>query len=536
MTTGQAEGPFGVQFCVCLRARGVETVFGIPGVHNQELYRGLSQSGIRHILARHEQGACFMADGYARLSQKPGAAFVITGPGLTNGLTAIGQAYSDSVPVLVIATCLEMEQRRLANGCLHKLKDQEAAGEAVAGWSLTAEDPQEAFALADRAFQEFAGQRSRPKIINLPVSLLSAPSPPSPPPPPLPPLPAADQESMGHCAELVRRSRRPLFVFGGGAAGAADEARRLLRLTSAAAFTTYAGRGIVPAGFEFSFGSHLARPESAAWIASADLILAVGTELSEVDLWRGALGHSAPMVRIDIDPEVLRQSGGRDLPIQGDARKFLSDLHSRLAGGQFAPGWSKDEVERARREFRASCDSERPGIAGVAENFWKSMPPDTAVFSDMTQFAYAAKETLQMEMPGSWHHPSGFGTLGYALPAAIGGKTGCPDRPVLAIAGDYGIQFTIQELGTAAELGLPLPIVVWDNQRLQEISDGMVRAQIEPAAVSPLNPEFSSLAAAYGLRFAKPDSVSELSSSVIDAFRADRPTLIHADAGRLIRS
>ena len=527
--------PFGARFCEALRDRGVERIFGIPGVHNQELYRSLTGSDLSHLLARHEQGACFMADGYARATGKPGIAFVITGPGLTNGLTAIGQAYSDSIPVLVVASCLEDSERGPGTGVLHKLKDQAATGDGVADWCLTAESHGEAYALLDRALDEFAGCRPRPKILNLPVGLLSQPaSPPPLPPPARCSLPAADVSLVRECADALRRASRPLFVFGGGAVGAVREARQVLGLSSAAAFTTYAGRGILPAEYGLGFGSYLARPESEAVCASADLVLAVGTELSQVDLLRGELGHRGAAVRVDIDPEVLSLTDGNTIAVQSDARRFLAALAAELEGEKLATGWTEAEAADARRRFRASCDADRPGIARIAEALTASLPDDAIVFSDMTQFAYVAKEVAPARNVGGWHHPYGFGTLGYALPAAVGAKAGLPERPVLAIAGDYGFQYTLQELGTAAELALPLAIIVWDNQALQEIADSMERSQIEPTAVKAFNPDFPSLAASYGLLTSSPQSLAQFIAAVADALQADRPTLIHADTRKIV--
>ncbi|MCY3880229.1 MAG: 5-guanidino-2-oxopentanoate decarboxylase [Rhodobacteraceae bacterium] len=515
-----------------LRQQGVECVFGIPGVHNQELYRGLGDDGPVHILARHEQGACFMADGYARATGKPGVAFLITGPGLTNGLTAIGQAYSDSVPMLVVASCLNPEQRGPGTGYLHKLKDQDAAGDSVADWSLTAESAEEAFDLLDRAFEEFTNSRPRPKIINIPLHVLASSGAPRLPRIAPPALPRADAPAIDDCAERLNRARYPLFIFGGGAVAATVEAREVVRMENAASFMTYAGRGIIPPGDPLGFGSYLARPESHAIIASADLVIAVGTELSQVDLWRDRLGHSAPMIRVDIDAEVLAHSEPDDLPILSDARHFLSALaHRRKTAKE--TDWSAFEIAAIRNALRASCDSERPGIAAVAEALWSAIPDSGVVFSDMTQFAYVAKEVVRPAGPGGWHHPYGYGTLGYALPAAIGAKAGEPDRDVVAIAGDYGFQYTMQELGTAAELAVPLPIILWDNQALQEIADSMVQAQIEPCSVRIMNPDFAALAAAYGLPAAEAVTIDGLCEAVRAALTADRPTIIRADAGRL---
>ncbi|MEN8935574.1 MAG: thiamine pyrophosphate-binding protein, partial [Planktotalea arctica] len=161
--------PLGAQISHMLKARGVDVIFGIPGVHNVEMYRGIEEAGITHVLARHEQGAGFMADGYARATGKPGVAYVITGPGLCNTMTPLGQAYSDSVPVLAISSCLdEISAKR---GQLHQMLDQAGAARTVCDWSEEARSASAAYQLIDRAFTEFAGARPRSKHVQVPIAL-----------------------------------------------------------------------------------------------------------------------------------------------------------------------------------------------------------------------------------------------------------------------------------------------------------------------------------------------------------------------------
>jgi 5-guanidino-2-oxopentanoate decarboxylase len=149
------------------------------------------------------------------------------------------------------------------------------------------------------------------------------------------------------------------------------------------------------------------------------------------------------------------------------------------------------------------------------------------IYSDMTQFAYVAKEVWDMDRPGHWHHPYGFGTLGYATPAAIGGAVARRGKPTLAVIGDYGFHYTMQELGVAVELGLSLPIILWDNGKLKEIEDSMVRAQIAPNAVIAHNPDFMKLAEAFGAHAVAPATLVEMQAAVLYAFDADGPTLIY---------
>lgn len=518
--------PLGAQISQMLKDRGVDTIFGIPGVHNVELYRGIEQAGITHVLARHEQGAGFMADGYARATGKPGVAYVITGPGLTNILTPLGQAYSDSVPVLVISSCLdEVAARR---GQLHQMRDQRMAAETVCAWSEEARSAPAAYALIDRAFDQFASARARPCHLQVPIATLGAPADAAPSPAPRPGLPAASQADVYDVVAAVLAAERPLFVFGGGAIAGAAPIPDLLRQTGAASIVTYAARGLVPGDHPLYFGSFLARPDSAEIAAQADLVIAVGTTLSEVDLWRPTLGHTAPMIRVDIDPEVFSGMGHDDRAILADAGAFLKAMAIAIPArtADQPPKWDAASVARKRAAWRAEVDAERPGIGRVCDALRAVLPDDTMIFSDMTQFAYAAKEIWDMPRPGHWHHPFGFGTLGYALPAAIGGAVARPGLPTLAIAGDYGLQYTIQELGTAVELGLPLPILVWDNGKLGEIEDSMVRSQIAPNAVVARNPDFLALARAYGAEAVQPDSLEALQQAVLAAFNADTPTVI----------
>lgn len=514
--------PLGAQISHMLKARGVDTIFGIPGVHNIEMYRGIEEAGITHILARHEQGAGFMADGYARASGKPGVAYVITGPGLCNAMTAMGQAYSDSVPLLVISSCLDETSAR--RGQLHQMRNQELAAETVSEWSYEVRTPAAAYALIDRAFSEFATTRPRTRHIQVPIALGGTNAAPAPAPKLDPIRARASGETIADVAQKLAAATRPLFVFGGGATHASDAARRVVAHSGAATFTTYAGRGITDPNHPLSCGATLGRLDSIAIIAKSDLVIVVGSELAEVDLWRADLGHTGEFIRVDIDPEELDHPRA-DIAVMSDAAGFMADLAQHFPDVSDT-NWNAGDIATFRARARAETDAERPGIVPICDALAEIMPDDTMYYSDMTQFAYVAKEVWDMDRPGHWHHPFGFGTLGYALPAAIGGAVARPGLPTVCIAGDYGFQYTIQDLGTAVELGLPIPIILWDNGKLKEIEDSMINSQIAPNAVVAQNPDFLKLADAYGAYSCQPKSLAELQDAVRAAFLADAPTLI----------
>ncbi|MCP5087438.1 MAG: 5-guanidino-2-oxopentanoate decarboxylase [Rhodobacteraceae bacterium] len=508
-----------------LKDRGVDTIFGIPGVHNVELYRGIEEAGITHVLARHEQGAGFMADGFARATGRPGVAYVITGPGLCNIMTPMGQAYSDSVPMLVISSCLD--ETAAKRGQLHQMKDQRAAAECVCDWSEEARTPEAAYQLINRAFGEFQTQRARPKHFQVPIEVLGGMAEPAA---------QIGQETRfefyaendeAELADKLNKAQRPLIIFGGGAHSRQfpDRAAEFANRCNAAVFTTYAARGLIPSDYPLYFGSSLARPESEKIIGSADIVLAIGTEASEVDLWRDCLGQRAELVRVDIDIQSLLDQQGAETKILSDAESFMMWCGDLLCSTP--TDWTPDEVSDARVRWRAEVDANRPGVISLCDALKEVMPADAMIYSDMTQFAYVAKEVYPMDRPGHWHHPFGFGTLGYALPAAIGGAVARRGLPTVAIAGDYGFHYTMQELGVAVELGLSLPIILWDNGKLKEIEDCMTRAQIAPNAVRAHNPDFCKLAEAFGARAVKPATIPEFQAALLAAFAADGPTLIH---------
>ncbi len=517
--------PLGVELAAMLASRDVDTIFGIPGAHNIELYRGIEEAGIRHVLARHEQGAGFMADGYARATGKPGVCFVISGPGLTNIMTPMGQAYSDSVPMLVISTVLDETAAR--KGQLHQMRDQEAAAATVCAWSETAQTPEAAYALLDRALSELKNQRPRPRHLSLPIRVVGGPAAPFPRR--ASGIAPHSTPDVTDIAQALQSAIRPLFIFGGGLAKSPDAATLvadLLDCVPAASFTTYAARGLVPADRPLHFGAHLAKPQSADILATADVVVAFGTELAQVDHWRDALGDTGTRIRVDIDPDVLAGDTRATITLNADAATTVAALCQAITTPQTST-WNPADVAKTRAKWRAEIAAHHPGIAPACAALRDVLPKNTMIFSDMTQFAYAAKELWDMPTPGHWHHPSGFGTLGYALPAAIGGALG-HDGPTLAIAGDYGFQYTMQELGTAAELGLSLPILIWDNEALGEIRDNMIDAQIAPNAVHAVNPSWEHLAKAYACAYAAPQTIDELCEATLDAFTAGRPTLIIA--------
>jgi thiamine pyrophosphate-dependent acetolactate synthase large subunit-like protein len=518
-----------------LEAYGVETVFGIPGVHTLELYRGLVDSPIRHVLARHEQGAGFMADGYARATGRPGVCFLITGPGVTNAATAIAEAYSDSVPLLVISSVNERETLGKGWGELHELPDQRGLMAACTALSATLGAPDEFPELLARAFAVFESGRPRPVHIEVPLDLFAEPVAGDWAAREAPPKPSPDASAIEAAAALLAGARAPVMIVGGGAKEAAASLEEIADRLAAPVATSLAGMGVFPGSHPLSLGPTLPSEHTRALIAEADVVLAVGTELSANEAWGPALDVRGDLVRIDIDPGQL---SGRYLPtvsIHADADAAAKGIAAALPG---APGRDRRAEAEAtvRRTVAAVHDAFPPAEQRrkeVVDRLQAALPDDTLFVGDMTLLAYTAYCTLSLDEPGRFLFPKGYGTLGYALPAAVGAKLGAPERPVVVLAGDGGWLYTVQEMMTAVDEGAPVVALLWNNEALGAIRDGFLGRGIEPIATSPRNPDYIQLARAFGWQAETLLDVEAVGDAVARALASDAPTLIEVRAAGL---
>ena len=506
-----------------LEAYGVDTVFGIPGVHTLELYRGLADRKMRHIGVRHEQGAGFMADGYARASGRPGVCCLITGPGLMNAATPIGQAYSDSIPVLVLASVNDSDDLGKGRGRLHEITDQHAAIQPLTGLTRTIRNAAELPEAMAETFRLFETGRARPAVLNLTLDMLRAPATLAEARRIRAKRPLAGEADLAAAATLIDVAERPMIIFGGGCVDCAKEARTFVRKCGALAATTTAAKGVIADSDPATLGSSLSNTATQNALAESDLVIAVGTELAETDSWTDKLTFHGKLIRIDLDAPTLTRDHLPALGILADAGPTLAALTERIRAGRKPDGARIAEIRAANAtEIRPL---ERKHIR-VLDAVRAALPEDGQVFTDMTQIAYTANFYFPCEMPRRWFHPLGFGTLGYAVPAAIGGRIACPDRPTIAIVGDGGFLFTMQELGTAVELGLALPILVWNNDAFGQIALGMNSRDIPELGVRQRNPDYLALARAFGADAVRPDSLPALQDAIAAAFSAKGPTLI----------
>jgi 5-guanidino-2-oxopentanoate decarboxylase len=341
--------------------------------------------------------------------------------------------------------------------------------------------------------------------------------------------PQPAQAVVEKAVNLLNGARKPMIVAGGGAKCAARQLLELVEALDGYLVTTVAGKGLLPEIHPANLGAALQFQTTQQLVAQADVVLAVGTELSETDFYSGArLALTGRLIRIDIDATKLADHYAADVGIWGDAAASLDALIQSLSPG--GRRWRSELGPAAthRSRIEAGFNSVYRTCSRLLSAVRAALPADGTVFSDMTQVAYLGNYAFATDRPGTWLHPSGYGTLGYALPAAIGALVAEPRRPVLALAGDFGFQFTSQELATAVELQLSLPIVIWNNSALGQIRDDMLAARIPPSGVCGHNPDFLALARAYGAHAERARGPEALTASIRSALQRRGPTLLEA--------
>jgi 5-guanidino-2-oxopentanoate decarboxylase len=511
-----------------LAAYEVDTVFGMAGTMTLELYRGIARTGIRHVQCRNEQGASLMADGYARATGKPGVCTIIGGPGVTNAATGIAQAYCDSQPMLVLSGASPALTHGKGWGAIHELNDQAAVTAGFTAFSAMVRYPEELPELIGRAYAVFRGSRPRPVHLSLPRDVLPLPVETEWKTRRSPSLPMPDAAAIEEAADRLAQAKRPFIFVGGGAVGTRQALTDIAERIGAPVLSSNAGKGILPDSHPLSLGGSILQEASQQALADADVVLLVGSEVAAGDHFLTKLEIAGELIRIDIDPLELASMYCASVPIQGDARAALAALAVALSRRNVSSERARGE-SRAR-EILARNAAKMTDLEKLHARVWKllrsALPADAMVMGDATQIVYSGSFAMPMETERCWYYSGNYCALGFALPMAIGAKIGAPRRPVIAVAGDGGLMFTVNELATAAEERIALPVLVWNNDALQAIADGMDERHIARIGVEPKSPDFIRLAESLGCRATRVASAERLRQSVREGLTADRPTLI----------
>lgn len=511
---------------LALERNGVDTVFGIPGVHTLEIYDALNDApAIKSVVNRHEQGSGFMADGYARAGGNPGVCVVITGPGLTNLATALGQAYSDSSPVVVISSEIESKYQGQGRGLLHELPDQLGLIRHLVRYSAQIDRVKDVPAFVRHALRHHRTARPGPVHLQLPTDVLAAQDEVELDPQGLePPTAAPDPGSLHQAALELAAARRPMLYVGGGAQGAAPQVQAVAEWLGAPVVTTCLGKGVIPDDHPLALDNSGTSPDLEEWWREADAVLAVGTRFGPSSTANWSMPIPRRLLHIDIDRSELGRNYPAAVAIRADSALALQQLLAELqelGPARVAPaaiGTLKHRLQAARERQTWQW--------GILAAIRSALGREGILVSDMTILGYTATRSFPVYCPRSFLFPRGFGTLGFALPAAAGACLARPRHRVVALAGDGGFLFTAEELAVAVQHRLPVTVVLVNSQSYEVVRRMQVRQFGRDIGVDLVNPDFMRLAEAFGIPGMRAVNGEALAEALAATAGAGGPVLI----------
>jgi acetolactate synthase-1/2/3 large subunit len=503
-----------------LISQKVDTVFGVPGEQLDPIFEALfeKRKEIRLITARHEQGAAYMAYGYARSTGKVGVFIVPPGPGFLNSTAGLSTAYAGNTPVLCITGQIPSQYIGSGYGLLHEIPDQLGVASLLSKWSTRISSASEVDSGLIQALSEVNNGRPRPVVVEIPPDVLTQPVTESPLPEiPLTPKPSLDETLVEKAVSLLQSAHSPLIMIGGGATDAGETIVSIAEKVDAAVVANCSGRGIVsdrhPRCVTWPAGNKL-------W-AEADVVLAVGTKLFQPLV---AWGHDEHLdiIRIDIDPAEINRIKTPTVGLVGDAHDLLSIIDSRLKDNKSSKRLAViTETKETCRDEYSRLQSQTDYLGAIRS----ALPEDGIFVDELTQIGYVARFAFEAYSPRTFIPPSYQGTLGFGFAAAIGAKAGNPGRAVISINGDGGIAYNISELATVVQEEIPVVIVVFNDQAFGNV----LRAQQKKGfcyGTKLHNPDFVALAQSYGAKGVRVNNAQELEEEIKLGIRRSGPTLI----------
>jgi acetolactate synthase I/II/III large subunit len=528
-----------------LLAEGVDTVFGYPGGAILPTYDALLDSKINHVLVRHEQGATHMAEGYARVSGKAGVVIVTSGPGATNAVTGIADAYMDSTPMVVISG--QVPTTLIGNDAFQEA-DFVGITRPCTKHNYLVKDVRDVARIIKEAFYIANTGRPGPVVVDVPRDVQQAKHsfhyPDHVDLRGFKPTIRGNPRQIERAVEAIEHSEKPLFYVGGGVqwSGAAAELTQLVRGLGIPVTETLMGLGSVPAseplclgmlGMHGSYGTNTA-------VCNTDCLVAIGARFD--DRVTGRIADFAPnaktIIHIDIDPSSISKNVKVDIPIVGDIKSVLTEMlelvRARESFGQRKAAWSKWhnqilEWKRERPLYENSRDRTRESVSPmhVIEEMHNLTKGDAIIATDVGQHQMWIAQLFPFEHPRSLLTSGGLGTMGYGLPAGIGAKFAAPDRDVVVVSGDGSIQMNIQELGTAVQYNVDIKVVILNNYYLGMVRQWQERFYQERYSYSAMSvPNFVKLADAYGAKGFRIEKSRELAATMKEAFATPGPVLI----------
>lgn len=505
-----------------LRAHGIDTVFGLPGAQIYGLFDAMHRSGIRVIGARHEQACGYMAFGYARATGGPSVFSVVPGPGVLNAGAAALTALGCNEPVLCLTGQVPTAFLDRGSGHLHEMPDQLAMLRTVYKRADRVEHGSLAAAAVAEAFRTMRSGRQGPAAIEMPWDVFTQSAeigeatvlPPISPPP-------LDDRRIDEAARLIAGSRAPMIFVGGGAVAAGDDIRRLAERLQAPVVAFRSGRGIVSNAHELG----LTIAEAYNLWHDTDLVIGIGTRL-EVPRWRWPYRPAGQQtIRIDIDPTEMRRSPPQ-VAIVADARAAVAALYGAVDRADGAIRSRLPAIREARALAATQIRDIQPQVAYL-QALRDVMPPDGIVTDELSQVGFASWYGYPVYEPRTFLTSGYQGNLGSGFPTALGAKVAFPDRPVVAICGDGGFMFGVQELATAAQYGINVVVLVFNNGAYGNVlRDQLTSFGGRVTAAKLGNPDFMQLAGAFGVQSARVSTPERFRAVLETAIASDAPWLI----------
>lgn len=510
---------------------GVDTAFGIPGVQLDPLFAALhdAQNQLRVIHTRHEQGAGYMALGYAQATGRVGTAIVVPGPGLLNASAAISTGYALNAKMMCVVGQIPSALIGKGTGQLHELPDQLAIARGLTKFGARMDAPGDAPAIIAEAFRQLHTGRPRPVHVEMAMDIMKAEGAVTPLEAPASYERAApDPDLVAAAAKLLGEAKNPLIFAGGGAVDAGVPLQALAETLQAPVVMSRGALGALDSRHPLA----LTPPHGHVLWKDADVVLGVGTRLAPmVPAWGADDGLK--FIRLDIDAEEMTRSHTPDVAIQADAALGLTALCDAVPGHNAKRADRTDEILALKADVQREFDRLDPQ-GPILNAIRRALPEDGIFVEELTQPGYVARMAFPVYRPRTYINPGYQGTLGYASPTAMGAKVGMPDRKVLAISGDGGFLFNVQELATAAQHGIDIVLVVFNDGAFgnvkrfqQQMFDG------KELAVELKNPDFMKLADAFGIQGFRVNSPAELERAIGEGFSTPGPTLIEYPIGEV---
>ena len=514
-----------------LVAHGVDTVFGLPGAQVYGLFDAFHQAQLKVIGARHEQACGYMAFGYARASGRPGVFSVVPGPGVLNASAALLTAFGCNEPVLCVTGQVPTQFLGKGRGHLHEMPDQLATLRTYVKWADRIEYPGNAPTVVARAFQEMMSGRRGPASVEMPWDVFTqrADTPAAPLLEPLP-TPQPDPDLVKQAAALIKASKAPMVFVGSGAIEAGEEILELAEMIDAPVVAFRSGRGIVSNAHELGLTMAAAYK---LW-PTTDLMIAIGTraELPASGFRWPYQPNGLKSIRIDIDPAEMRRLVV-DTAIVADAKAGTSDLVAAVKKAGYArTRGRREQIREATAAAQAEIQRIQPQMAYL--NILREVLPENAIVTDeLSQFGFASWYGFPVYQPRTFITSGYQGTLGSGFPTALGAKVANPDKPVVAITGDGGFMFGVQELSTAVQFNIGVVTLVFNNNAYGNVRrDQRERFDGRVVASDLVNPDFVKLAESFGVAAARVTAPDQFRGAMEKALSHGGPYLISIEVTR----